>query len=188
MHYLKVFLLLIISLGFGTTCQESVPLFQADSQDWVMEGNAQWNFTKEALEGVASGTEGFVMTKNTYENFQLELEFYPDSTINSGVFVRCKMMALDASDCHEMNIWDLHPNQEFRTGAIVTKAIPRAQVNTLNKWNTYKIRCTDKQVNVWVNDTLTAAFEDGILGSGHIGLQAAGNGTIKFRNIAIQEL
>ena len=188
MYLLKGFFRLILILGPLSACQKSMPLFQSDSKDWVKEGNAQWNFTKEALVGVAAGTAGFVMTKNTYDDFQLELEFYPDNTINSGVFVRCKAIALDASDCHEMNIWDLHPNQKFRTGAIVTKAAPEVMVNTVNKWNTYKIRCLDNQVNVWVNDSLTAVFEDGILGPGHIGLQAAGNGTIRFRNIALQEL
>ena len=188
MHTLNVFFSITVVLCCCMACQQSVPLFERDSGAWVMEGNAQWNFTQEALVGVTTGTEGFIMTKNTYEDFQLELEFYPDSTINSGVFVRCKAIALDASDCHEMNIWDLHPNQEFRTGAIVTKAAPKVTVNTLNKWNTYRIRCLDDQVSVWVNDSLTASFEDGILGPGHIGLQAAGKGTIKFRNIALQEL
>ncbi len=188
MHHLKVFLLLIVILVPLTACQESVPLFQSDTNDWEMGGDAQWRFKKEVVEGVCAATEGFIMTKNTYGNFQLELEFYPDSTINSGVFVRCKTIALSATDCHEMNIWDLHPNQDFRTGAIVAKATPKTNVNTLNRWNTYKIRCSGTQVNVWVNDTLTAEFEDVVLKQGHIGLQASGKGTIKFRNIYVKEL
>ncbi|MEM8507759.1 MAG: DUF1080 domain-containing protein [Bacteroidota bacterium] len=188
MHLFKVFVVLLLLLGAFASCEESVRLFQSDSNNWVTEGNAQWRFIEEVLEGSCAGTEGFVMTKKAYQNFELELEFYPDSTINSGVFVRCKAIALSAADCHEMNIWDLHPKPEFRTGAVVTKANPEITVNTLNKWNTYKIRCMDNQVNVWVNDSLTAAFLDDTLGTGHIGLQAAGNGTIRFRNITLQAL
>jgi len=154
----------------------------------MIRGNAQWNFTNEMLEGICNNNEGFLMTKSPYDDFELLLEFFPDSTINSGVFVRCQDFELSATDCHEMNIWDLHPNQEFRTGAIVTKSKPLAKVRTLNRWNTYRIQCLGQHIQVWINDTLTAKFEDVTLKKGSIGLQASGNGRIKFRNLELKPL
>ena len=188
MPRLGIYCCLLLLISYLSSCQQSAPLFEAGSADWVTEGNAEWQFSEDILEGRAVGEDGFVMTRDTYDNFLLELEFFPDSTINSGVFVRCKNSALSATDCHEMNIWDLHPNQEFRTGAIVTKATPRSTLNTINQWNSYKIRCEGPRVAVWVNDTLTAEIEDMVLSKGHIGLQASGKGTIRFRNIHLKQL
>lgn len=179
------YVLVLLSLS---SCTKSHHLFNTDNGNWTVRGNAQWNFTELKLEGICDDSEGFVMTKDPYDDFELFLEFFPDSTINSGVFVRCQNFELSAADCHEMNIWDLHPNQEFRTGAIVTKSKPLTRVNTLNRWNTYRIKCMDKMVKVWVNDTLTAKFEDVDLNTGYIGLQASGNGKITFRNIELKGL
>ena len=47
-----------------------------------------------------------VYTKQAYKDFVLEMEFKPESTINSGVFIRCKNYDINASDCYEINIWD----------------------------------------------------------------------------------
>lgn len=183
-----VFLFAISTLILTSSCQKREVLFQEKTKDWIKEGDASWAFINGALEGSITEGNGFVMTQKTYKDFELTLEFHPDSTINSGVFLRCKTLNIDAKDCHEINIWDLHPNQEFRTGSIVTKAVPLAKVSTLNQWNTYRIRNQGDQISVWVNDTLTANHVDTSLEEGHIGLQAAGKGKIKFRNIFLESL
>lgn len=158
-------------------------LFQEKSKNWFQEGGATWLFDQSTIIGEIEEGAGFIMTEQKYANFKLELEFFPDSTINSGIFIRCQNKELSAKDCHEINIWDLHPNQDNRTGAIVGKFKPLVKVNTLNRWNTYKIECKDEKLSVWVNDQLTAEYEDPTLQEGYIGLQAAGKGTIKFRNV-----
>jgi len=83
------------------------------------------------LTGILDSGAGFVITKNTFKNFVLTLEFNPDSTINSGVFVRCKDQQMSFSNCYEINIWDLHPDQDNRTGAVVARVIPSTKVETL---------------------------------------------------------
>ncbi len=134
-QYLILFSLLLIS------CDRSKTLFQPNGTNWLQKGDAEWKITdKEIIGSLVRGT-GFIMTKDTYEDFELELEFNPDETINSGIFIRCKDYALSYTDCYEINIWDQHPEQKDRTGAIVSRATPLAQVQTLNKWNTYRIRC-----------------------------------------------
>ena len=167
---------------------ETIKLFQENAGDWVEQGNADWQFVDNELIGKLDTGAGFVITQKVYDDFVLELEFNPDSTINSGIFVRCAGHEMNPFTCHEINIWDLHPNQDFRTGAIVTKVKPLAKVETLNKWNTYKIRCEQDQVQAWINGILTAELKDASLGKGHIGLQAAGGGQIRFRNVKIQML
>ena len=168
------------------SCGNSYELFQKDAKDWKTYGDADWGFSDNTLIGKASGESGFVMTEQSYKDFILELEFKPDSTINSGVFVRCAKKELIATDCHELNIWDLHPNQEYRTGAIVTKATPLERIETLNKWNTYKIQVENNRIQVWVNDTLTADSNLEYPEEGFIGLQAQGTGEIHFRNVRIR--
>ncbi|MEX0361194.1 MAG: DUF1080 domain-containing protein, partial [Allomuricauda sp.] len=182
------YLLLIIVSVLLFSCNHKEHLFKENVNDWFEKGDASWSFEDGELIGICEEGSGFVMTKNSYKDFSLELEFHPDSTINSGVFLRCKEHNIDAADCHEINIWDLHPNQDFRTGAVVTKAVPLAKVTTLNQWNTYKIKNQGDHLQVWVNDTLTADLRDEILTEGFIGLQAAGKGKIKFRNVTVETL
>ena len=181
-------LLIILVLFLTISCQNSQTLFQENGDDWIAEGDAHWSFSYNELTGNVNDEVGFVMTKNTYKDFVLELEFKPDSTINSGIFIRCKNYELSAEDCHEVNIWDLHPNQDFRTGAIVTKFKPLAIVETIGKWNTYKIKNEKDHLEVWINGVLTADLKDDSLVEGYIGLQASGTGEISFRNVKVSPL
>ena len=137
--------------------------------------------------GVADSTAGFVMTKEVYKNFELTLYFKPDTTINSGIFIRCNSLNISAIDCYEINIWDLHPGQKSRTAAIVLRTEPLAFVETLNKWNTYKIIVDDDHIQTWVNEVLTTDFHNKELKEGHIALQASGSGKIQFKNISLEK-
>lgn len=181
-------ILIILVLFLTISCQNSDSLFQENQENWFEEGNAHWNFSNKVLIGKVNDEVGFVMTKQTYKDFVLEMEFKPDSTINSGIFIRCKNFEINAEDCYEVNIWDLHPNQDFRTGAIVLKFKPLAIVETIGQWNTYKIKNEKDHLEVWINGVLTADMRDNTLTKGHIGLQASGVGKIKFRNVKISSL
>lgn len=160
-------------------------LFSKGHSDWATFGNAQWAFQGDTLVGTTADAEGFVMTRGTYSNFILDLEFKPDSSINSGIFIRCAERELSAEDCYEINIWDLHPTPKWRTGAIVLRETPLAHVNTLNRWNTYRIAAGADTLRIWVNDTLTALLPSPELSAGFIGLQASGTGEIRFRNVRL---
>jgi hypothetical protein len=168
--------------------QESNIIFQKDADNWFEEGDATWSFDNNELIGNSDAGDGFVMTKDTYKNFELEMEFHPDDTINSGVFIRCGEHLISDKNCYEINIWDKRPEQNYRTGAIVTKSEPLAHIETMGKWNTYRIKCEDDHLQVWLNDTLTADYRDTSFIEGHIGLQAHGTGEIKFRNLKMTSL
>ena len=181
--------LLITVLLFSFSCENSSSvnrtLFSQETRDWIISGEAEWKFENQEIVGIAMDNSGFIMTEGQYENFYLEMEFYPDSSINSGVFVRCKDMALSATDCYEINIWDEHPNQESRTGAVVGRTKPLTNVSTLNRWNTYKIECSEDGLEAWINDSKVVDLEDKTLEKGFIGLQASGQGEVRFRNVKL---
>lgn len=184
----KFHIALLALLLICVNCKESnsqTQLFSEHNQDWIMQGDAQWTIDKKVITAKLTEGSGFLMTKIAYKNFVLELEFKPDSTINSGVFIRCSQQALSHEDCYEINIWDEHPVQEWRTGAIVGRASPVNRVNTIGKWNSYKIECTDQKIRAWINDTITVQLTDSDLKKGYIAIQAAESGTISFRNIRI---
>ena len=180
-------LLILVSSCFEKTLSMEV-LFQERATDWFSDGDAEWKFVNGELTGSLESGAGFVMTKKSYSNFILELEFNPDSTINSGVFIRCKNKELSFEDCYEVNIWDLHPKQENRTGAIVSRSSPLKKVNTLNKWNTYKIINNKDHLQVWINDVMTIDLKDKDRIEGPIALQAAESGKILFRNVRLTPL
>lgn len=184
--YIYLFFLLTAILPRCQNSQETViSIFEEGSGEWFQGGEAEWSFKGKELTGTVTGGSGFVMTNDRYRDFKLELEFFPDSTINSGVFVRCSDKGLSNIDCYEMNIWDLHPDQKSRTGAIVTRASPLANVATLYKWNTYKIVCSHNRIKTWINGILMSDLENTDLTEGYIALQAAEYGTVKFRNVTL---
>ncbi|MDH5399823.1 MAG: DUF1080 domain-containing protein [Cyclobacteriaceae bacterium] len=184
----KPYLYFIFWLLTAVACQSPKALFQEKNDDWFAKGDADWKFLNNELVGTISNGNGLVMTRKSYGDFVLELEFHPDSTINSGVFIRCKNEELSATDCYEINIWDLNPNQDYRTGGVVLRSKPLAHVETLNQWNSYKIQCKNNHVQSWVNGILTTDLQNDELATGRIALQARGQGTIMFRNVRIREL
>lgn len=185
---LRFYLLAIPILLFSFSHLNAQKLFEKNSEDWIIKGDANWKLKNNKFIGSVADGSGFVITKQNYKDFVLEVEFKPDNTINSGVFIRCKNYEIGADDCHEINIWDTHPNQDFRTGSIVKKAIPLEVIETNNKWNTYKIKSKNNHIQVWLNGILTADIKDSTLIEGHIGLQAMGTGKIKFRNATVTAL
>jgi len=183
---LSIILFSLISCAQKSASKEI--LFEENGSNWFSEGDAKWTFVNDELIGSLESGAGFVMTKESYEDFILELEFKPDSTINSGIFIRCKEKAISMVDCYEINIWDLHPDQKNRTGAVVTRSTPLAHVETLDKWNSYIIKNEKDHLQAWINDVLVIDLKNQDLKSGPIALQAAEKGEIKFRNMRITKL
>lgn len=165
-----------------------VDLFEEGATDWEEVGDASWTFESGVLVGTSDSTAGFVRATQVFENFELTLAFKPDSTINSGVYVSCGGNEITPTSCYEINIWDLHPNQDNRTGAVVLKAIPLAHIETLNKWNTYKIVCHGNTIKAWVNGVQTVDFVADEFSKGYIALQSAGTGEVRFRDIKLKKL
>lgn len=183
---LSIVLFSIMSCAEKSSSKEI--LFAEDGNNWFDEGDAEWKFVDGELVGSLESGTGFVMTRESYGDFILELEFKPDSIINSGIFIRCKEKDISNIDCYEINIWDLHPDQKNRTGAVVTRSTPLAHVETLDKWNRYKIRNEKDHLQAWIDDVLVVDLKNQDLKNGPIALQAAEAGQIMFRNVRVTEI
>src|SRR5262245_12322420 len=71
-------------------------------------GDANWRMVDGAI--VADKGVGFLVTKESFGDFELRAEFYAEADTNSGLFVRCEdPVKLTATVCYEVNIWDDRP-------------------------------------------------------------------------------
>ena len=149
-------------------------------------GTANWKLADGVVE--ATSGAGFLVSKESYGDFEIRVEFWADEAANSGVYMRCQDAAtITDTTCYEANIFDKRPDQSGRTGAIVHVAKPLAIVDAGGKWNTYEITAKGPQLTVRLNGTVTAQAEDRKLTSGPIALQYMA-GTVKFRRVQIRRL
>lgn len=168
-------------------CAAPTALFNGDDlSGWNVVGDANWHV--ESGELVANGDgNGFLVSLAEFTDFQLQLQFWVDETTNSGVFIRCQdRTKIHPDTCYELNIWDQHPRQEARTGAIVFKVMPPLEhVTTIGRWNTYDVTARGGTLVVKVNGVITAMMTRADLKGGFIALQHAEKGEVRFRNIRI---
>jgi hypothetical protein len=148
-------------------------------------GDANWEIVDGAVR--ANSGNGFLVTQATYDDFDLELEFWVTPDANSGVFLRCmNPLEISAMSCYEANIYDQRPDPKYRTGGIVDVASPTSQLNTGGRWNSYAISLNGSRLQVTLNDVQMVDVEDTKLANGPIALQY-GAGTVIFRNVRIRQ-
>lgn len=180
----KVLVLACIAFSCGTKNNKEL----SNQSNWKVIGDAEWTFENNQITGKSDNTIGFVITKESFKDYELELDFKPSETINSGIFIRCESQEPSASECYEINVWDLNPNQDYRTGGIVNKFSPLEKVNTIEKWNHCKIKAQGNTLTVWMNDIKVMEATDGDHAQGRLALQSRGEGQIAFKNITITPL
>jgi hypothetical protein len=158
-----------------------------DFSSWSRIGTANWHIAgNSAATGPEDGA-GYLVSPQQYGDVKISVEVWIEDSTNSGVFVRCiDPEAINPDNCYEINIWDNHPNQDFRTGSIVKLVTPEAHVNTVGRWSTIKIEAVGESVTATVNGVLTARSANGRSSSGYIALQYAGSGELRFRNLVIE--
>ena len=105
---------------------------------WNVLGNANWELEDGAVQ--ADSGSGFLVTPESYADFELTLEFWVDEPANSGIFIRCAdAESVRDTNCYEVNIYDTRADQTYRTGGIVHIAAPTSVINAGGRWNTYEI-------------------------------------------------
>ena len=149
-------------------------------------GTANWRVAEQAM--AADYGQGFLVTKQSYADFQLHLEFWSDEGTNSGVFIRCDdPEAPGAQSCYEINIFDDNPNRANATGSVVGVAAPLKVPQTELKWNILDIEAKGPRINVSVNNERTVSVRDTKHARGRIALQR-GAGKVMWRKVEIQAL
>jgi hypothetical protein len=149
-------------------------------------GDANW----ELMDGVVQANKGtgFLVTKASYTDFELKVEFWVDDDANSGVFIRCENpQQINAMNAYEINIYDKRPDPTYATGSIVDVAKPLTAMKAGGKWNTFEITARGGHFVVTMNGTKTVDVQNATHARGPIALQY-GAGTVKFRNVQIRTL
>jgi Domain of Unknown Function (DUF1080) len=153
-------------------------------------GDASWSATDGAIQASQGGKDpGYLVSKASYKDFMVRVEFWSSDDANSGVFLRCQDPGkITDENCYEANIFDQRPDPSYGTGAIVKVAkAPDPMPKAGGKWNTYEISAKGTRLILVLNGTKTVDVEDAKLASGPIALQW-GRGTIKFRKVEIRPL
>src|SRR5262249_22017399 len=158
-----------------------ITLFDGQHLDnWNQIGDANWMLIDGEVHAFQGN--GFLVSKDTYTDFEIKAEFWVDSKANSGVFIRCTDPAkVTATNAYEVNIFDERPDPSFGTGAIVNVAKVVPMPKAADKWNTYEIVAKGPKFTVTLNGQRTVdGAEDDKHPSGRIALQY-GAGGVKFR-------
>jgi hypothetical protein len=163
-------------------------------ENWDRVGDANWQVQDGAI--VADkGKGGFLVSKNSYKDFQIRAEFWADHTTNSGIFIRCtNPKEITATNAYEVNIYDQRPEPIYGTGGIVNVAKVDPMPKAGGKWNTFEITAKGSQLTVVLNGVKTADVQDSKYAQGPFALQFgnrandAPGGVIKWRKVQIKPL
>ena len=173
-------------------------LIDADKglENWSQVGGANWHVEDGAI--VADhGKPGFLVSKQSYGDFEIRAEFWAATDTNSGIFIRCSNPRdIGGATCYEVNIWDIRPEPKYGTGAIVdVAAVPVPLQNKAGgHWNTYEVTARGPQLTVRLNGVQTANAQDSKHASGYFALQygpgvkGVESGPIKWRKVQIRPL
>ena len=157
-----------------------------DLSNWDVTGNANWKVVNGYIE--ADMPRGFLLTKESYTDFEMRAEIWATPDSNGGILFRItdpKNPGIENG--YELNINDKRADQTGRTGSIVNIAKPIVQVDTPNRWMPIEITMKGSHMTAKVDGKLTAEADDAKYKSGPVSLQAAG-GLVRYRNVQIREI
>jgi hypothetical protein len=180
--------------GANTTTNRWVTLIdeKGGQANFNVLGDANWRMVDGALQ--ADKGAGFLVSKESYGDFEIRAEFWADENANSGIFIRMSdVKTVTAANSYEVNIYDKRPDPLYGTGAIVDIAKVSPMPKAAGKWNVFEITAKGNQLVVKLNGVQTVDVRDSKFARGPLALQYApgvvkDSGTIKFRKVQIQAL
>jgi hypothetical protein len=162
----------------------------SDLKRWYTVGNGNWRIESGAVvaDKKTGKDNGFLVTNDSYTDFELHAEFWVSDDANSGIYMRCGNPEVFTDKiCYEANIFDQRTDPTYGTGALVHIAKVEPMPKAGGKWNTYDITVKGDHIVLVLNGVKTVDVRDSMLKSGRIGLQYAA-GVVKFRNVRIRPL
>jgi hypothetical protein len=156
--------------------------------DWEEVGETNWRMEDGAVvaDDRTSEAPAHLLSKESYKDFDLYVEFWASDDANSGIFLRCaEPPMITDKTCYEVNIFDQREDPTYGTGGIVRFAEVDPMPKAGGKWNTYEITADGRDITVVLNGETTAELRNGLFEEGPLTLQH-GAGTIKFRKVAIR--
>ena len=159
--------------------------------DWTEVGKANWAMKDGALAADKlddAKVLSYLVSKESYKDFQIKAEFWTDEEANSGIFIRCDARdKIDAKICYEVNIFDKRPDPTYGTASIVYIGEVDPMPKAGGKWSTMEIGAKGRHLTLTFDGKKTVDVRNGLFDKGHIALQF-GVGTVKFRKVEIKPL
>ena len=152
-------------------------------------GEADWAEVDGGVQATRGGkTPAYLVSKSSYADFLIRVEFWASDDANSGIFMRCQDRTKIADkSCYEANIFDQRPDPTYGTGAITNFAKIGTMPKAGGRWNVYEITAKGPKLTVMLNGEKTVELDHDQFKSGPFALQW-GRGTIKFRKVQIKRL
>lgn len=149
-------------------------------------GNANWRIVDGAV--YADRGNGFLVSKESYQDFHLRAEVWVDEPANSGIFIRCENpQNVGGQSSYEVNIFDTRPDPSYGTGSIVNVAKVNPMPRAAGKWNVMEITAKGPLMVITFNGKVSSSGSDTKHPRGRIALQYGG-GVVKFRKVEIQPM
>ena len=196
-------LMILFFLGvYGCAPDSSEPMAIPEPTDWVTlidgtegldnfnrVGDANWTEEFSSIRATEGNGASWLVTKDSYSDFVIRVEFWASDDSNSGIYMRCQNPeVITDRDCYEANIYDQRPDPSYGTGGIVHRAAVSEPAPTVgDKWNVYRITAYGDRLIAELNNEITADVSDSELSEGPIGLQWAA-GELRFRKVEIARL
>ncbi len=178
----------------------SAPLqkqWKAYPEDSLAGETPVWSLVKADADTVAQlvctgKIKGFLYTAETFENFELELQWkYPDDNDgNSGIllFTRNEQRIWPTSvqiQLHQPKVGSVFPSGDAKTDNTVDA--PAELARPINQWNDCKVVCQGGRISVEVNGMRVGEVTGVRPASGHIALQSEGS-EVHFRQLRVRRL
>ncbi|HRD27705.1 MAG TPA: DUF1080 domain-containing protein [Caulobacter sp.] len=163
------------------------PLFNgADLDGWTPLGDANWTVEGGVL-SADRGAMSFLVSRDSFRDFDLRAELWVSADANSGVFIRCSDRAvITPATAYEVNVFDARPDPTYGTGAIVDVAPVSPMQKAGGRWNLMEVRARGDRLWVVFNGVKTV---DGVRNAAHsegpIALQY-GSGVVKVRAVEVR--
>jgi hypothetical protein len=196
---LKTLMPILLFVMFLPAYAQEVLLFNGkDLSGWKIYGTEKW-YVKDGLLVCESGPDkeyGYLATENSYQNFDLTLEFKQEADGNSGVFFRSSIEGTKITGWQAEVAPPGHSTggiyESYGRGWLIKPEPEKDKVLKMGEWNTMRIRVNGDHVTTWLNGEMMIDFSDKKIGraDGSIALQIHSGGGIKvmWRNLKITEL
>lgn len=165
-------------------------LFDGKNLDqWNQVGESNWHIVDGDVVADKGGKDaGYLVSKQSYKNFIVRVEFWPSDDANSGIYFRClDPKKITDRTCYEANIFDQRKDPSYGTGAITRYVEVNPMPKAGGKWNIYEVTVNGRDITVVLNGQTTAKLRNGMFDEGPIALQH-GAGSIKFRKVEVKPL
>ena len=156
---------------------------------WNRVGDANWRFEYGNIVADGKGkANGYLVSKNSYTDFHLRVEFWVSPGTDSGIYIRStNPKQLSTKTGYQVNIYDTRPDSRYGTGGIIDVATVNPMPKVDGRWSTMEITAIGNRLNVWVNGTLTVDVIDNKFKSGPVALQYV-NGVTKWRKVQVRPI